>query len=500
MRKERDVSEAPPPRDTGRSRISLRERYITGAVILTLLVATVAGRNAVTVFVDGRRVRTLGEEVASSSSIGRMATLAVLLSLALFATYALLRFLRQPRRPVWTLLLLEAPLVLLMVRDYATVGTVAPATIASAGLLVALWMVSPPMQVFRVLGILAVATAILSIAMGLFWPGFAMVAESAANDKALIGGRLLAGPFTHPNLLGLFLALSAPFVLLLRRWFWALAIVAAALLWTASRTALLAAGIGFAIGAVLLLFARRRQRLFGGAAVLVLLGAAVYIPVVTKDPTALTRRGEIWMFSLQHLRGEALWGLSPSWYDKIVPTEVGIFNAAAFHGHNDVITMLVRIGVVGLLLVVLAYVLAWHRATHSRSIPPLPFVVFFVVALTAGISETVWRPESDNVLFTVSVIPVALALFGTDEAVPPRTRRPSRSARRERHEPSDAGQLSNASIALSKSRASAASVKRDAEEQPASATELAVRESFRAAARTLWSPDASSGGNVNPVR
>lgn len=413
---------------TTRRKISLRERYITGAVVLTVLVFTTMGRNAVTVLVEGRRVRTLGE-ASTSSQAGRSATLAVLVVLALLVAYVVLRFWREPKRPVGILLLTVAPLLLLLVRDYATVGSMANATIASVGLLFALWMIAPPLQVFRVLGLLSVTVAVVSIALGLAAPNFALVTQSTGNDKALLGDHLLAGAFTHPNLLGLFLALSAPFVLLLRRWFWGLSVVALALIWSASRTALLAAAVAFGLGVLFLVVSRRWQRILGGLATLVAFGLVVYIPFSTTDPAVLTRRGEIWIYSLAHLGDQSLWGLSPSWYDKIVPASVGIFNAAAFHGHNDVVTMLVRIGIVGLAMVIAVYWMAWRSATRRESIPTLPVVIFFIAAMTAAISETIWRPESDNVLFLVSIVPVCLAVFGTDDAAERDVRARGRRAR-----------------------------------------------------------------------
>lgn len=393
-----------------------RRRYWFAAALIVVVVFSAVARNGLEVYLNGRVVRTVSG-AGGQPAVLRMALLGSMALIALVVAITVLAHLRSALTSPFRLLLVLFPVAWFIVRDYVTVGGLSYTLVAGAGLIIAFWFVAAPYDVLKVMGVLAVGIAGLSLALGVFVPQFALVSNEVSLQKALFGDGLLAGPFTHQNSLALFLIGAGPFVFLLKRkmlWF---TVIAVALVWSSSRTALLAGGITLVIVLILSAVSRKIQALLGGIAILAAIGVMAYLPAVTTDPEAFTGRGQIWSMSFYYLAGEWLAGLSPSWYNVVVPTQIGIFNTAAFHGHNDIVTMLVRGGIVALVAVALAWWFAWRQAVKSQSLPMLVIIGFFIIVAVAGVAETVWRPEADNPMFAIAIAPICILLFGVDRIV-----------------------------------------------------------------------------------
>lgn len=393
-----------------------RRRYWFAAALIVVVVFSAVARNGLEVYLIGRVVRTVSG-AGRQPAVLRTALLSSMALIALVVATTVLVHLRSVLTSPFRLLLVLFPVVWFIVRDYVTVGGFSYTLVAGAGLIIAFWFVAAPYDVLKVVGVLAVVIAGLSLALGVFVPQFALVSNEVTLEKALFGDSLLAGPFTHQNSLALFLMGAGPFVFLLKRkmlWF---TIIAVALMWSSSRTALLAGGITLVIVLMLFAVSRKMQALLGGIAILAAVGVMAYLPAVTTDPEAFASRGQIWLMSFYYLAGEWVIGLSPSWYNRVVPTQIGIFNTAAFHGHNDIVTMLVRGGIVALIAVVLAWWFAWRQAVKSHSLPMLVIIGFFITVAVVGVAETVWRPEADNPMFAIAIAPICILLFGTDRIV-----------------------------------------------------------------------------------
>lgn len=216
----------------------------------------------------------------------------------------------------------------------------------------AFWALRPPTDaMFRLFGRLTVTTAVLSIALAVVQPDKALapyVPDDLMTNKAIIGGNaLLAGVYTHPNELGLVLGLGAPAVLLLRSRpgrVLGFAAVGFALLWSASRTGVVAACLGLVVTWWL-----RRERggpgvptaLFAGGALL-----TVLTPLLTSDPLAYSKRGVIWLASL-HVWPQRPWfGGGPDYYLHQLLTGAAL-GPYATHGHNLLVNTLTVGGLVG---------------------------------------------------------------------------------------------------------------------------------------------------------
>lgn len=300
----------------------------------------------------------------------------------------------------------------------------------------AFWLVRPKLSWFRPLGTLTVVTAALSIAMALAMPALAFYANpggAATVDKAILGGRLLAGPLQHPNLLGSVLAFGAPSILLLRTRRWraiGAVMVAIALLWCSSRTSIVAAAAAFL---VYLLGSDRpaRTTLRAGLAWVSLATAAfliIWTPLHVSDPLAYSERGQIWIASLNYWDAGRLFGLGSDFYNRIgqFANNLGPY---AFTGHNLMVDTLVKIGIVGLL------VYAIWLYLMMRSAVQLARISFFGVAWVISFAFQGWleaRIDFINLGQTgwVLWLPIAIIFCVNSEPLSPEAAIPA-SAQRE---------------------------------------------------------------------
>lgn len=250
---------------------------------------------------------------------------------------------------------------------------------------VAFWVAAPGLRVLRVLGYLVVVTAAFSIVFGLVSRTAFVDAGAAGIDKAIIGHGplLLAGPFNASNTLGLALALGLPAVTALpsaRLRILGLALAETAVLWSASRTSILASVM------VLLLYAISRfasPRAFQGTALLAIAagaGLTVLTPFLNTNPYEFSSRGFIWIAS-RTVWHHHLWvGAGPKYYER--PNNLGFF---ALYGHNLVLDSLVRGGLVAGFSIAVWYVtLAARGLRESRQVlAPLPALVAVAVIYTS---------------------------------------------------------------------------------------------------------------------
>jgi len=267
----------------------------------------------------------------------------------------------------------------------------------------------------RLFGQLTVTTAAVAVCLALLRPSIGLepyVPGLGGTDKTIIGsGDLLAGMFTHPNELGLVLALGAPAVLLLRSRagrYAGLAIVLVAILWSASRTAMVAA----AVSLLVLRWATqpRRHRLF---AAVVALGAflTVLTPLTTTDPYAYSKRGQIWTASLEHWQGMKWFGGGPDYYQRQLQaaSDIGIYGA---HGHNLFVNSLVVGGIIGLATMVLFLVVAY--AMSVRAMNPTASAYFAALVFSSWL-EVVFDFRNLGVYGYAVWIPLAMVFFGASE-------------------------------------------------------------------------------------
>lgn len=257
-------------------------------------------------------------------------------------------------------------------------------------LFVAAWfLIEPPADlIYRALAWLGVATAAMSVGMGLVTPLAFMSSAWSNADKGILGTQILAGPYGHSNALGLVLALTLPFTILHFRkssWQWAaFGVMVVALIWSASRVSLGAAIVSILVCAVGFRASLRLARFLLMAAAGIAAALMVALPLWVSDPGFLTGRGRIWIISRNFDTGSPI-GLG---VDAFRDTNglTWTLGHITTTGHNVFVTTLLAGGAVGIALGATWLLLA---ALRSRRAFPQDRVrlVFLVILLTVGIAE-----------------------------------------------------------------------------------------------------------------
>lgn len=262
-----------------------------------------------------------------------------------------------------------------------------------------------------VLGYLGGLVAVVSLVGTVVAPqNVFMSAGLAQVEKSITGAPLLAGIFSHSNILGMFLAMSLPFAFLVKRWVIQFAIVSAigaALVLTSSRTALSGAVVVLAVVVVGWLLPRAPWRVLCTAGFAVAVVALFRIPFGETDPSAYTYRGGIWMFNIERWHENELFGLGATWYTDHYAELRRYLSSAASHAHNEALTLLVQGGVVLVaavaVVVTLAFVGAARQTRRSRGIAAMSFVLGFLVI---SFTETTFPILKYGPTSAVSLVPL----------------------------------------------------------------------------------------------
>ena len=302
--------------------------------------------------------------------------------------------------------------------------------LALLGVIVALAALRPRMEDLRVLGFLGVAVATYSIVFGLLKPANAVVPAPAGTTsgttKAIIGDLVLAGPMSHANSLGIFLALTFPFIGLWRsrsqRLVGSLLLIVVSVL-SASRTALIA------IACVLLYYLAcralvgLRRRAMAGLVLLVTGSLVGVIPWVVEDPQAFSMRGTVWQGSLSawETHGSLIFGLGPYW-DPSAPRTFAALGADRASGHNLMVQWLVTGGLFQCLIGLVLIILLAKRAVSCDPALRVPAMTGFLLGfLIASVTEFVLAFAVSSQLFMPTVFCFAILLAGDypDSEQPP---------------------------------------------------------------------------------
>jgi hypothetical protein len=296
-------------------------------------------------------------------------------------------FHRAPTASIWRLGAFLAPWLAIIVLSGLNAGYVTGRQFLLYPLIaVTIWLASPPLAVIRTVGVLGALTAGGSIVVALVTPLALVDGGSAGADKAIIGNghQLLAGPYSDANGFAITLALAAPCLLLVGSRPFRMAgfiTIAAALLWAAGRTSLLAAAVGFSV----YVFAGQAKgkiklvRLVGVVAAVAAFLFTVFTPFLETDPRAFTSRGLVWALSLSDWQHHHFWlGGGPMYYERSGLVSY-IFSFKVIAGHNLMVDSLVRGGIVGAVAIGLLFVVACQQAVRlaPASACPMAFVVTF---------------------------------------------------------------------------------------------------------------------------
>jgi len=277
----------------------------------------------------------------------------------------------------------------------------------------AFWLACPSIRVISTLGVLTIITAGFSLMFALVSPLGLVNAGPAGTDKAIVGSgpNLLAGPYNHANSLGLSLALGLPSIAVLssrRLRVAGVTMVALALLWTASRTSILAGAV------VLLVYAATRRRtvraLRSVSAVSIVVGIALGVatPLLEQNPTAFSSRGAIWMASLSNWHRHLWFGSGPQFYER--PNDLGFY---ALYGHNLMVDTLARGGLVALAALVIYFLSLTRRAMTLANLTSYPLLLLVAFVYVSWL-EVPFDLNNLGILGYACWIPFAVLAFTRD--------------------------------------------------------------------------------------
>lgn len=363
--------------------------------------------------------RTAADVSASIAQAGIAVEAIQLLTLALVMICAAIVLNNVWSKLSGPIVLFLAPWALMMFLTLHTGGALQYSMLLFPLIGAAFWTARPPMRVLSTLGVLTIATAVIALGMGL-WTSLGTVTSASYADKAIIGGPLLAGPFNHPNALGLMLVLGLPSIFLveragLRRL--GLLLVLVALLWSASRTSVATAGLILVASA----FLRRPTRAKLAAARLGLVAGAVtvcWVPLHASTFSAYSFRGQIWLASRAAWHEHQWLGLGPDYYRTISHSDNAL-GTQAFHGHNLLIHLLTTGGLVAVVVVGVFLVFAARHALRAAADgQPIPLLTVFAF-LSVSVLEVVTDFRSLSGSSVIASISLAAVFFSCTEVSQP---------------------------------------------------------------------------------
>jgi hypothetical protein len=303
------------------------------------------------------------------------------------------------------------------------IETIAWVALASA-VIVAVWHIGAPVRGLKWVAISGSALGTYSIILGILYPEYAMYYTQ--SEKALLLNWELSGPFVHSNILGVYCVLALSLIPLIVSVQWRILnglVLCAAIVASASRTALIAAGV-LALWWIVCRFRSVISVRLAGTALIGLCAATVLVlPLLSWDRSAFSGRGGIWARSLSAWQESRWVGLGIDWFTTI-GTSWRYFGAWMYvdsernsdptpHGHNLVIDTLVRSGLVGICLLLLV-LLAAIRSVRALDISSHQIACFgyLIAFLVVAITEAIWVLLPKMELFPVVGLVFAVVISG----------------------------------------------------------------------------------------
>jgi O-antigen ligase len=340
---------------------------------------------------------------------------AALLGFCLLVVLDALR--RNPRRDLLGLVLLLAPWAWVEVRSFTLDRGWAVADLVYPAVVVAVWLLRPGLRHLRLLGYLAGAVAIVSVLIGVALPDQGVFRASdgsvISEEKAVLPFGVLVGIFTHGNTLGQYLIMSLPLIALAtRRGVRAvlLAVSSGALLWSAARSTIAGAVALAAVVAVLSLLPAGRRTVPFRIVLWGAFGLVAVLPFLTTAPLAFTGRGAIWVNSLALWRDHPWIGNGSDFYTRIAQTTADL-GGTVYHGHNEVVQLLVTGGVVLAVLVGALVLAAIGRAATVPGGGTIGVAILLALA-AASLLEVSLLFDGGSVFDPVLLLPLATLLVG----------------------------------------------------------------------------------------
>lgn len=316
---------------------------------------------------------------------------------------------RKPDRNVFALILLLVALLVPYIISPTLPDMIDLVRILlTTAVVVTVWIVGPHIDVLRWVPVAGAVIGMYSIIGGLILPEY--MNNITDPGKLVIPDWQLAGPFWHGNVLGIYSVLALALTPLIVDLRWRLLngfILCTTIVAAASRTAMVAAAVLALWWLVCWLRTTISVRFAGTTLIGFCLAAVVMLPFLNSNPYAFVGRGYVWASSLTAWRESPLIGQGV----KFVGTEYRSDPAswAFHHGHNLVVDMLVRSGLVGL-CVLLLVLLAATRSTRALTGPSQQPALFgyLIAFLVISATEAIW---TQALVPTLPLFPVVGFVF-----------------------------------------------------------------------------------------
>jgi O-Antigen ligase len=368
---------------------------------------------------------SVGEDAAPYSSTASLVDFGLYIGVIAVAALIIVLFATHLNKSsVWALILLLLPWAYITIRDFYVPISLSREGIVYPLVVLALWLLHPQLKRLSTLGYLIGFTALISVLIALVAPAQAILRASSGEviqaDKQILPGGLLVGIFTQPNNLGQFLAVGLPTILLIRK-LWhripLLLITIYAIAWSASRGAMIAVGVGIVTYLVVLACRPAARRLIGPLAVFANLAVVCVVPFTTTDPSAFSNRGLIWTFSLNAWE-QAPWnGLGINWYNVIGATSERLAGSV-FHGHNQLVQLLVAGGLLFVLAVLPGLLIATFRSAGFASRGNLFGICWMAVLAASSVFEKSLMYVDNRNFLVATVLPLAFLLISAKDEAP----------------------------------------------------------------------------------
>lgn len=253
-------------------------------------------------------------------------------------------------------------------------------------LVFAVWVLRPAFKSLSMVAWLGAVTAVLSIGFALVYPESSLLqSRNGAQTKDLFGLTVLTGPFNTGNALGMVMALSLPELKHLGSTTQKILAVPMiiALLWSQSRTALLAAVVATVLAVAIRAVPRREQWIVGAVLQILLVLGAVATPLYLAGSQAFTGRGLIWAYSLGAWHESPIYGLGFDWYGQR-RLDVGPEGVTMTQGHNSFVHSLTTGGLLYVIsLLAFLAVLIVRSAEWRRVGQRMPYALTTTILVVA---------------------------------------------------------------------------------------------------------------------
>ena len=394
-----------------RGRIGLRRataKDVIGGVLIVSAWAYGVVPNYLNV-ANSQRTASITYKAQAITGLGQTMGQLFLISTALCAFALIVMTIRDkgPARHAG-LVLLIAPFVALTASGILAGGGYTIYVLIYPLAILALWRAQLPLQSLSLIGWLTLALAVFSLVLGYTNP------EVGTTDAPIVGDKvawssLLAGPHSHPNVLGLALAAGLPFMWLVRfntvKWA-GIPLLAWAIVWSGNRNSILAAGVVLVAWLIL-----RRTKSVRWLAVPAAIGAGLVFltPLTSEDASDYSYRGQIWSGTFRLWEANPWLGGGPRFFQLTAQyrSELG---QTAFSGHNAFVHTLATGGLITVALVTVLMIYAFKRSMNLAGDRTIPLLFLLGVVFNSWLQNPAVLSSVDVMSYTYWV-PLAVILF-----------------------------------------------------------------------------------------